>query len=400
MNEKVRPRLLFVDDEPQVLKMLQLMLKSMSGEWDLEFAGDGADALSRMEARSFDIIVSDMRMPGMNGAELLNEVMKRHPRTARIILSGYADEDLVMRCIGSTHHYLVKPFDLALLKATLKRINTLNDRLNNESLRKLVGSIRCLPSVPEVYVQIIEALQQPDCPIQSIAEMIARDVALTSKVLQLVNSAFFGFARNVASVDEAVQILGVGIVRSLALTVKVFAQFEGSSFTELSVDQVWHHSLRTGALARKIAEAEHADGHVLDQSFTAGLLHDVGKLILATGYPDKYREVLIEARDNGWGVFQLEQKAFKSTHAEVGGYLLGLWGLPTPLVEAVLLHHTPSASGATSFCPLTAVHVANVLAHEHLLPGSKSFLARLDSVHLTSAGLMDRVDSWRALIDG
>lgn len=394
----MRPRLLFVDDEPQVLKMLRLMLKSMSGEWDVEFAGGGAEALSRMEARPFDIIVSDMRMPEMNGAELLNEVMKRHPRTARIILSGYADEDLILKCVGSTHHYLVKPFDLAVLKATLKRINTLNDRLNNEDLRKLVGSIHCLPSVPEVYVRIIEALQEPNCPIQSIAEIIARDMALTSKVLQLVNSAFFGFARNVANVEEAVQILGVGIVRSLALSVKVFSQFEGSSFKELSVDQVWHHSLLTGALARKIAEREHAQGHVIDQAFTAGLLHDIGKLILAAGCPEQYREVLIDACDNGDGVFQAEEKAFRSSHADVGGYLLGLWGLPTPLVEAVVLHHTPSASGGTGFSPLTAVHVANVLARGHLPPGSELFLARLDAVHLTSAGLMDRVDGWRGLV--
>ncbi len=398
MHDKLRQRLLFVDDEPQVLKMLQLMLKSMSGEWDLEFVGSGAEALSRMDARPFDIIVSDMRMPGMNGAELLNEVMRRHPRTARIILSAYADEELIMKCVGSTHHYLIKPFDLALLKATLKRISTLNDRLNNEDLRKLVGSIRCLPSVPEVYVQMIEALQDPDCPLQSIAEIIARDMALTSKILQLVNSAFFGFARNVANVEEAVQILGVGIVRSLALTVKVFSQFEGSTFRELAVDQVWHHSLRTGALARKIAEGEHADGHVLDQAFTAGLLHDLGKLILAVHRPEEYRSVLLETRANGCGLLQAEKNAFKSTHAEVGGYLLGLWGLPTPLVEAVVMHHSPSDSGVTAFCPLTAVHVANMLAHDDLPPGLEVFLARLDKTHLTNTGLMDRVEAWRALV--
>jgi HD-like signal output (HDOD) protein len=394
MPDAPKLRLLFVDDETAVLRMLQAMLRSMSKEWDMAFAESGELALQLMEQAPFDVIVSDMRMPGMNGAHLLNEVMKRHPRTVRIILSGYADEDLVMKCVGATHQYLTKPMDLGVLKTALKRIGALNERLANNNLRSLVAKLSSLPSMPAVYVQMVEALQTPDCPIERIGEIVAADPALTAKLLQLVNSAFFGFAREVSSVVEAIQMLGVGVIRSLALSVQLFSRFDHLVFKECSVDLIWSHSFQTGILARTLARIEGHDEKMMELAFTAGLLHDAGKLVLAANLPVPYRNVLDQARLRNCAVFVVEQEVFQATHADVGAFLLGIWGLPTALVEAVAFHHNPGASGDTQFSALTAVHAANVLCQGSQTSATDTALTPVDLDYLARLGLKDRMPIW------
>ena len=387
-------RLVFVDDEPQMLTVLRAVLRPMQEEWDMSFVESGERALALMAEQPCDVVVSDMRMPGMNGAQLLNEVMKRHPQTIRMILSGFADEELVLKCVGTTHQYLTKPFDLGRLQAALQRIASLNARLASPDLQRLVAQIPCLPSMPSVYVQIIEALQVPDCPLDRISAIVRTDPALAAKILQLVNSAFFGFAREVASITEAVQLLGVGIIRSLALTVKLFSSFDAAAFRDFPLGQVWQHSLRTGMLARQLAGLENADDPLLEQAFTAGLLHDIGKLILAANLPAEYLDLVKRARAADCPLAQAEQEMFNATHADVGAHLLGIWGLPVPLVEAVALHHAPSNSGDSRFSALTAVHVANLLSQQRNDGVSSLLAARVDAAYLKRLGLRDRLEVW------
>ncbi len=396
MTPPAKLRLLFVDDEPQVLKVLRLTLRAMTGEWEMAFVETGQQALALMAQQPVDVIVSDMRMPGMNGAQLLNEVMMRYPRTIRIILSAFADQDLVMRCIGATHQYLTKPCDLMVLRSALARIYGLTKRLEDPDLRSLISEIKSLPSIPQVYLRMIEALEVPDAPIDAVSDIIAEDPALTAKVLQLVNSAFFGFARPSANVREAVQLLGVGIIRALALTIHLFSAFTPAQLRELPVDEIWEHSLRTALLARQIAELEKSEPVFVEQAFSAGLLHDVGKLILVAHRSPDYLEALERARTCHVSLSQVEREIFKSTHADVGAYLIGIWGLPMALVEAVAYHHSPGQASAPSFSPLTAVHVANHLAYANHPTPSEPALYQLDMAYLTRIGVEGRLPVWQA----
>src|ERR1700733_7175339 len=152
----MKKRILFVDDEDFALRGLERLLRSMREEWDMEFVDSGEKALARMNGAAFDVIVSDMRMPGMNGAELLNEVMKHHPKTVRLILSGYADRDLILKCVGSTHQYLAKPCEAESLKAAVSRASNLEGSLQSERLKSLVGQMSRLPSIPSLYMQVVE----------------------------------------------------------------------------------------------------------------------------------------------------------------------------------------------------------------------------------------------------
>lgn len=177
----MKTRILFVDDEELALRGLNRLLYSMRGDWDMEFLDSGEKALARMAVAPFDVIISDMRMPGMNGAELLNEVMKRHPRTVRLILSGYADRDLILKCVGSTHQYLAKPCDADSLKMTVRRAAELERTMKSETLRQLVTRCVILPSVPTLFSEIIEALQDPETDLDTIGEILVKDGAMTAR---------------------------------------------------------------------------------------------------------------------------------------------------------------------------------------------------------------------------
>lgn len=399
MSDQAKTRILFVDDDPLILHMLELAVQTMNEEWETGFAPSGEDALARMAKQAYDVVVTDMTMPGMSGAELLNEVMQRHPATIRLILSSFADQETTLMCVGAAHQFLSKPFTLSALKASLVRIHHLRARVGNLEIRNLVNRKGSLPSIPAVYFEILSALQKPDCPTQDLGDIVAKDPALTSKLLQLVNSAFFGFANAVSSPNEAVMLLGVGTIRSLALSTQVFSAFKANEFSNSSLEHVWTHSMQVGQVAKRIAQLETGDQELMEQAFTAGTLHDVGKLILAANLPETYSALLSQARQQKRPLLELEQEALHATHADAGAYLLDLWGLPAPLVEAVAWHHQPGQTDHLAFSPLTAVHVANVLVHEAhaAAPDTLDTPAPvLDADYLAGLGLADHLECWRA----
>lgn len=389
-----RVRILFVDDEAPVLNILSIAMRQMAAEWETHFTDSGGNALKLIADKPFDVIVSDMRMPGMNGAQLLNQVMRDHPRTVRIILSGYSDLREAMSCVGIAHQFLHKPCNLADLKNCIRRVTQLGAQLENEELLTLAARLSNLPSAPDLYLQMIEALESASSSTQRIAEIASKDPALSAKLLQLSNSAFFGVSHEVNTVDEAVQQLGVSIIQSLALAVPMFAHFDPHKCPEFPAEQVWHHSEQTGLYARWITREGLGDAQAAEQAFAAGVLHDIGKLILADQLPREYAAVLAESHAKKTPLFEVERRVLGATHADIGAYLLTLWGLPLPLVEGVAYHHEPRLFSDKDFSLIGAVHIANILereqaGHENVVIGE------IDTHYLEMAGVADKIDSWR-----
>ena len=222
----MKKRIIFVDDEPNLLKGLSRMLRPLREEWEMLFVGSGSDALAALEKDAFDVVVSDMRMPGMDGAQLLAEVAQRYPQIVRIVLSGHMDKEMIYRSVGRAHQYLAKPCDAARLKSTVARACTIRDSLADKFLKELVAGMKSLPSLPSLYIELVEYLQSPEASIQTVGKIIARDVGMTAKILQLVNSAFFGLSRKVGSPSQAVSLLGLDTIRALVLSVQAFSQFD------------------------------------------------------------------------------------------------------------------------------------------------------------------------------
>lgn len=391
-------RILFVDDEPMVLSGLQRSLRSMREEWEMVFATSGPEALQLMEQQPFDIIVTDMRMPVMTGAELLDQVKHRFPQCFRIILSGQADQQAILRAVDPTHQYLSKPCDTAELKKKLTRAFAVRGLLKNQELQAIVSRLQALPSLPTLYLEVTRELENSEPSLPRIAHLVSEDMAMTAKLLQLVNSAFFGLRCRISSPMQAVQMLGLDTLRALVLSTHVFDKFHTHTLGEPEISYLWKHSLTVASFAKHIAASEKADHQLVDECFTAGLLHDAGKLILASSMEKKYRQVLDAVRTGGQRLMAAEMEILGCNHAEIAAYLLGLWGLPEGVIDGVAWHHAPSGSVQTGFSTASATHAACVF-HESQSPFWMQDDLALDLEYLTKNGLAGREQAWRALVD-
>ncbi|MEA3207375.1 MAG: hypothetical protein QOE70_432 [Chthoniobacter sp.] len=386
----MKKRILFVDDEPLVLQGLERLLRSMRDQWEMEFVESGAQALERFRRVTFDVVVSDMMMPGMNGVQLLQQVRSASPQTIRLALSGHSDQQLAIQCVGVAHQFLSKPCPAESLRSTLARVTGLGFAERSEKLLSL-GRLERLPSPPAIHSQLVALLDDPGSSLEKIGALMEGDVALTAHLLKSVNSSFFGLGRRVNKLADAVSFLGLETLKALVMTAGLFEQGSLDAAGGYCAAAAAERGQMVGAAARVIAETESASRELAHECFLAGLLHDVGKLILACNLPGPFALLATADRE---GRPADETEIFGTTHAEIGSYLLGLWGLPPALVEAIRWHHAPAESAAREFSALTAVHVA-----DHLVPRSpldhRPSREVLDGAYLAALGLEDRLPVWR-----
>lgn len=392
-------KILFVDDEANVLAGLRRMLRSQRKIWDMQFANGGAEAIELLEQQPFDVVVSDMRMPGVDGAALLTHVAEFYPNTVRLVLSGQSEHEKIFRAVGPAHQFMSKPCDPEVLVSTIHRACGLHGHLKDESLRQLTSQITSLPSLPNIYRDLLHELELDDASMDRVGEMIESDLAMSAKVLQLVNSSFFGLPQHVTSPKHAVLLLGLDIIRPLALTANAFSQYDDPGVQGFSLENTMHHGIAVATAARRIAESEAGQAQLVDDAFIAGMLHDIGKLILAVNLTDKFQEAVSLAQTTARSLWEAELEVFGTTHSEVGAHLLGLWGLPDPIVEAVAFHHCPSRSGSTEFTPLTCVHAANILQHPCIASHESPSSFTWDHSYLDAVGRSECVTKWSELID-
>jgi HD-like signal output (HDOD) protein/CheY-like chemotaxis protein len=388
--------LLLVDDEPLVLSGLRRSLHSMLDEWTMEYAVGGEAALDAMDRHPFDVVVTDMRMPGMDGAQLLNEVRRRSPLTVRVALSGQCDRETIMSAVGSTHQYISKPCDARELKATINHAIELRNRLHTASVTKIVSQLKTIPSLPAAYHDMLTELSSAEPRLDRLAALVSADMGMAAKCLQLVNSAFFALRTPVSNTLRALNLLGLDMLKSLVLSTHIFSAFATDLFGVKEISWLWEHSFAVSVCARKIAEMQDASPLAIDEAATAGLLHETGKLILASGMGKEYKLALDLMSQTGISLVEAEREVFGCSHAEVGAYLLGLWGLSDSVVEAVAWHLNPCAAPTVSgaeFAPLAAVHAACAY-HGGQNPSRLSSCLTLDREYLVSLGLAGREQAW------
>jgi len=387
--------ILFVDDEPNILMGLKRMLRPMRDAWEILFANSGPEALAIMAAQPVDAVVSDMRMPGMDGPELLRRIMREHPDTIRFALSGYSDQEMVSQSIAPTHQYLTKPCDAKQLVEALEQAMSARDLVPNKTILDKIARIEHLPVLPEIYNRITAELAKGEPSPKEIGDIVAKDVGMSANILKLVNSAYFGLPRHIAAPQQAVIVLGVGVIRSVVLSLHIFNSFQQKSNQTFSLSMLWGHSMRTGAMARNIAQFESLPKDEADHTYIAALLHDVGKLLLEAHCPEEWQRVYAEVRASNRRVAEVEAEQLGLTHAEVGAYLLGLWGLPPQVVHAVARHHDSQPSpGPLNVADI--VHFANLLDHEIFVFNEHYAKAEPSPQRLAAIGGAERYAAWKA----
>jgi len=381
-------RILFVDDHPAVLNAHREAMKKYVEQIEPLFAIGAERALELVRNEHIDVIVADMHMPGIDGPTLLAMIKQDYPDLVRIIICPPSEIDSVFVALPVSHQVLSKPLDAEALLHALERIYGLRELLT-ESLRKKIGGLQQLPSVPTVYFEMMAAMARDDVSPSKIARIIERDAAIAAKTLQLVNSACFCLSRRITSVDQAVAYLGMDLVRDLSLTVHMFAALEPTAMRAgFSFDAEQEHSLLTAKLVRRLLPSPRQSRN----AFTAALLHDIGNLILAVCNPDDFKKVMTACATSGRSQYEIEAEMLGVTHAEVGAYLLGLWGLPHSIVEAVAYHHNPSAALEKTFDIPTAVSLANYLIEEILEERSVPIEAHLESIKV-----LPNLPRWREM---
>jgi putative nucleotidyltransferase with HDIG domain len=387
-------KVLFVDDDARVLQALKILLRHNLERWDMAFAVGGQAALDKLKEEYFDVIVSDMRMPGIDGAALLRRVQEEYPHMLRIVLSAYTDLESVLRVVPVAHQFMTKPCEVAVLEDAIERACSMSALVSDAAMRRRVGKIDRLPSLPRVYSALIRTLSQPDVPAADVVRILKQDIAICAKLLQLANSSFFQLAQRITSVERAVVYLGFNMIKNLVLSVELF-QAAKSIPEGFSVDLLQRHSLATANLASRLLGPKEKR----EDAFMAGLLHDIGKLVFAQEYPEHLDRIRAAMRTDERPEFIVEQELAGVSHAEVGAYLLGLWGLPDAIVQAVAHHHMPHRMEESNFDVLSATYVANHLVNEHtrLSPNGTRNRQEIDRSYLAARGALNKLGMWREI---
>ncbi|MDF3064929.1 MAG: putative signal transduction protein [Polyangiaceae bacterium] len=368
-------RILFVDDEPSILEGLRSALRPQRREWDTAFALGGAAAIEELERRTFDVIVTDMRMPVVDGAELLRRVKQLQPRAVRIVLSGQTDAETAMKTVFMAHQFLAKPCELEKLRALVKRACNLNELVAGDELRALAGDAALLPAAPRTYSNLTQALAEPASNLATVANIVERDPALCAKVLQVVNSAFFGLPRSVSSIAQAANFLGTLTLRNLALAMESVSLAKRMSLG-LSDKQLVEFQINSLLVALLGRHWFAGDRRRADEAFVAGMLRDMGHLLLAKRRP--------------------EEKCGSHNHAALSAYLLGLWGIPHAVLEPVAFHENPEAVEHDTLEVVDVVHLADRIAAELAPSPFQTSAPPLDVDRLEQLGASaSRLDAFR-----
>ncbi len=426
-QKRVR-RILFVDNDKIALDELKKQLFSMRSVWDMVFVGSGKEALELMENASYDVVVSDMHISEMDGIEFFDSVMMRYPGAVRIMHSEKPDNEQSKEAVRCTHQFLLKPCDPEKIKYTIERTCKLQSLTKNAKLKQTIAGIKNLPSLPELYDLITREMQSPDPSLAKVAAHVSKDISLSAKILQIVNSAYFALPCKIADTKQATIYLGLEVVKTIVLTNHIFSFIEcDAEALGFNITQMWDHSMMVGIVSGEIARAEQVGKDEVEAAMIAGVLHDIGKLILLK-VPEKYKEILSFVKYTGCDVVDAEYAVMKTSHAELGAYLLGLWGIPDNIVEIVAFHHEPSAlienvlatmhnpkensrdnttptggvlesrsvnkfiKGLTA---LAAVHAANALITQNNSSSGITTFPGIDMLYLKTVNLDDRIPIWK-----
>ncbi|WP_320169154.1 response regulator [Maridesulfovibrio sp.] len=385
--------ILFVDEDKAQLQLLEKLIEPLQKRWKVCFASNAEEVMDQLMTRPFDIVATELHMEGFADGELLHEIKSRQPGSIRFITSAEVQAENFLQYINSAHQFISKPYVPSEFLSKIKKSMRLKNIFLNERAAKAIASIDELPSLPDLYFRLEKALRKEDVFIGELGRIIGEDMSMSAGLLKIVNSPVFGLFSKVTNPEQAVTLLGLDALKGIVMGLSMFnsADLKGLDF---SIAELGEHCQYTGLLGRAIVRSEDACNELCENTFLAGFLHDIGKLVLATSYPDEYRMILGLVREDAVSIQDAEKDILGFTHAEVGAYLLAIWGFNEDVVEAVYCHHDLSKLGSTDLSPAVAVHVANTFDHELRFPCQKCAPHLLDARWLEIHGFSPSLVGW------
>ncbi len=383
-------RILFVDDEENVLEGIENRLRRYRRRWEMDFSVGPHQALEMLEEKKYDAIVSDMRMPEIDGAVLLMRVRDKYSGMLRIVLTGQTEKDQILKSLSVAHRVLNKPCDAILLESAIADAIGLQQLLSNQKVRHSIDNISELPTLPKLHEELTEKIKTNDYSLEEITSIVEQEPVISSRILQLVNSSYYGLVREVVSIRDAVSYLGIDCLRSLVLNLELFSKISTKQLApSYSLEKMQIHSLRSAQLSKRIINQP----LWADLVYSSALLHEVGLLIMAYTMPEEYENTWQEFISSDDSLVCVQKKMLGFSYADVGAYLLSLWDLPFSIIEIVATHHQPSMLGDTEFGPSGAVHIASLLTKD-----DQEQKASIDMKYIKALGLEDKLAEWSLIL--
>jgi HD-like signal output (HDOD) protein len=385
-------RLYVVDDQAPVLETAVLILRLIDREWEVTGFNDPLEALEAVKTKAPDLVLSDQLMPGMQGSQLLEHVRTVAPSSIRVIMSGYVALNK-LTLITSAHQYIAKPFDASKLRDLIKRSFAAQERIINQGLQSIVTSLRAIPSLPQVHQMLLQELEDDRTASAAIARMVSDDPGLSLKALQLANSPLFGKGYMISSPVDAVMCLGTDMIAAIVLSQSLFRHYESLKRPEMDLQRVWTHSWETACLAQHICRDKRLGGRVGEEAFLAGLMHEIGRFILIDNFPDQFKAACDGARQTKSPLAARLREAFQASPSQIGAYVLELWGLPPPVIEAVASLDNPEEDKAKGLTATSALYIAEHIASGKF-PADSFSVAEWNKPYLEAIGCVNDIPGW------
>lgn len=386
----MKKHILLLDENPKSLQLLQETYEQSDCALELLTSQSASDAFSKIEQHPVEVLMVDMTRPSEQVQQFINQTADGKPQLPRLLITDLSDQRALIKWVGKANQFLIKPCDPITIKAALERRAVIRNWFPSDAVVNLLVKVQKLPSPPGLYYEIIRKLNG-HASLEDIGNLIGKDPSLTSKILQLVNSTAFALQNPISSAVEAVLFLGVETTKSLVLLTQSFTSFLGTPAVLFSVDKLWQHALRTATYCQTIAKSQGVEEREIEEIYTAGLLHDLGKLVLAANFSQQFRDANMMAKAKKMPLWEAEQEIFKTNHAEIGACLLAIWGLETSLVESLAFHHQPTRSHVRTFGSLLAVHAGNAIANAVI---NQSIEVDVDWQYINGCGMGDKISQW------
>lgn len=365
--------------------------EALGSQWAATQVPRGDTAQKELAADHYHIVVACQSLPDISGSDLLKSIQQSHPETVRFILSEKADKATLVQTAGHIHQAIGFPCEPETVARLVENSLSLRKFLTRPELADRIAAIGSLPSPPDIYQKLVSALESKDVSIQKVADLVSHDIGITTKLLQLVNSAYFGLPRRVDSVQHATSLLGLDTVQRIVFSTGVFRQFDQKPVRGLSVEGVYQQSMIVGAKSRLLAHAFGFNPRLIGDSLMGGMLHDVGKLILLVSFRDELVDIFDLADEKAIPLHQATREKLGVDDAAIGAYLLALWGLPDSIVEAVALHYQPRVAPQPLLNSLTAVHLGFAIGHDETRRIKTPAQSAIDTEYLKRLGLLDQL---------
>ncbi len=388
MSDSATPkRILFIDDEPALLDSLTRVMRPLKSEWDVQVESSPRAALERLAHETFDVVVTDMRLPVLDGVPVVSQVLERSKDSIRVMLSTPADNDSAER---PRVQYLARAGELENLKETIERISRMRTRMHDDNMRALIGEIDGLPAVPAVCLELNRTLAKGDFSMRDLATVVEKDPALVAKILQLVNSPFFGLGRKLTQVHDAVSYLGSSMLKNLVTSITLWRTLEGVRPAAIGqLQRVQVRCQQVGGLARRMMGKDRVRG---EEAFVSGLLHDIGVTLLIAYLPERHDRIAAEMLKTKLSFYEVERSLYTLDHAEIGAHLLDAWGLPFSVLEAVAFHHSAPNLHHTRLEPADAVYVAQAMIDARAR--GQELDECIDEQYTRQLGISDQLGEW------